>query len=139
LILTDGPPGIGCPVIASIGGASGLVIVVEPTVSGLHDMQRVVELAAHFKVPGMICINKYDLNLEMTENIERYAEKRNIKLLGRIPFDPRFVKAMNRAENILEYAPDSQVAGAVVQIWEEILTSPSMDKMGIVDLAKVIS
>jgi len=139
LILTDGPPGIGCPVIASIGGASGLVIVVEPTVSGLHDMQRVVELAAHFKVPGMICINKYDLNLEMTENIERYAEKRNIKLLGRIPFDPRFVKAMIRAENILEYAPDSPVAGAVVQIWEEILTSPSMDKMGIVDLAKVIS
>ena len=71
LIITDGPPGIGCPVIASIGGATALVIVVEPTVSGIHDMERVVDLAAHFKVPGMVCVNKFDLNLEMTEAIEQ--------------------------------------------------------------------
>jgi MinD superfamily P-loop ATPase len=139
VILTDGPPGIGCPVIASIGGASGLVIVVEPTVSGLHDMRRVAELAAHFKVPGMVCVNKYDLNIEMTQQIESYASGKNMKILGRIPFDPLFVKAMIAAENILEHAPGSQAAAAVVQIWEEILGSPSMDKMGIVDLAKVIS
>jgi len=70
LILTDGPPGVGCPVIAAIGGASGVLIVTEPTVSGKHDMERVVRLAAHFKVPAMVCVNKYDLNLDQTHAIE---------------------------------------------------------------------
>lgn len=138
LILTDGPPGIGCPVIASIGGATALVIIVEPTVSGLHDMQRVAELAAHFKVPGMVCVNKSDLNEEMTLKIEAYAAKRNMQLLGRVPFDPVFVKAMIAAENILEYSPDSEAAGAVKDIWKNIMGSPSMNKLGIKDLSKVI-
>lgn len=138
LILTDGPPGIGCPVIASIGGATALVIVVEPTVSGLHDMQRVAELAAHFKVPGMVCINKFDLNEEMTRQIEDYAVKRNMQLLGRIPFDPLFIKAMIGGKNILEHAPESQAAQAVVDIWKKIVCSPSMNTMGIKDLSKVI-
>ena len=74
LILTDGPPGIGCPVIAAIGGATALVIVVEPTVSGIHDMERVVDLAAHFRVPGMVLVNKFDLNVGMTVAIEQLAE-----------------------------------------------------------------
>ncbi|MFW2366274.1 MAG: 4Fe-4S binding protein [Desulforhopalus sp.] len=138
LILTDGPPGIGCPVIASIGGASALVIIVEPTVSGLHDMQRVAELAAHFKVPGLVCINKFDLNEEMTRQIEMYANKRNMQLLGRIPFEPLFVKAMIAGENILEHAPDSHAATAVVDIWNTIMRSPSMNTMGIKDLSQVI-
>ena len=73
LILTDGPPGVGCPVIASIGGAGAVLIVTEPTVSGKHDMERVVQLAAHFKVPARICVNKFDLNLELTRDIEKYA------------------------------------------------------------------
>jgi MinD superfamily P-loop ATPase len=75
LILTDGPPGIGCPVIAAIGGATALVIVVEPTVSGIHDMERVVDLAAHFRVPGMVIVNKFDLNVGMTEAIEQLATR----------------------------------------------------------------
>ncbi|MGD9023120.1 MAG: ATP-binding protein, partial [Deltaproteobacteria bacterium] len=66
LIITDGPPGIGCPVIASIGGASAVLIVAEPSVSGIHDMERVAQLAAHFKVPAMVCVNKFDLNLDQT-------------------------------------------------------------------------
>lgn len=138
LILTDGPPGIGCPVIASIGGATALVIIVEPTVSGLHDMQRVAELAAHFKVPGLVCINKFDLNEEMTRQIEEYANNRNMQLLGRIPFDPLFIKAMIAGENILEHAPKSQAAGAVIDIWKKIVSSPSMNTMGIKDLSQVI-
>ena len=98
LILTDGPPGVGCPVIASIGGATAVLIVTEPTVSGQHDMERVVQLAAHFKVPTMICVNKFDLNLEMTQNIENYADKQRIPCLGRIPFDPVFIEAMLQAQ-----------------------------------------
>ncbi len=82
LILTDGPPGVGCPVIASIGGASAVLIVTEPTVSGKHDMERVAQLAAHFKVPAMICVNKFDLNLELTREIENYAEQKGYYLFG---------------------------------------------------------
>ncbi len=138
LILTDGPPGIGCPVIASIGGATALVIIVEPTVSGLHDMQRVAELAVHFKVPGMVCINKFDLNMEMSLKIEAYARERNMQIVGRIPFDPIFVKAMIEAENIIEHSPESQAAEAIREIWKNIMNSQSMNDLGIKDLSKVI-
>ncbi len=120
LILTDGPPGIGCPVIAAIGGATALVIIVEPTVSGIHDMKRVVELANHFKVPSMVCINKYDLNLEMTEEIKKFTKEKNMRFLGTIPFDPNFVKAMIECKNVLEYAPESQSGKALRGIWQEI-------------------
>ena len=72
LILVDGPPGIGCPVISSLTGADGVLIVTEPTLSGLHDLDRVLDLAEHFKIPGMVLINKYDLNREMADRIEFY-------------------------------------------------------------------
>lgn len=138
LIVTDGPPGIGCPVIAAIGGATALVIIVEPTLSGLHDMQRVVELAAHFRVPGMVCINKYDLNREVTTQIEEWATSRNIEPLGRIPFDPLFVESMVQGKNILEYDENSRTAGIVRSVWKKIMASPVMNRMGIKDLSKVI-
>jgi MinD superfamily P-loop ATPase len=120
LILTDGPPGVGCPVIASIGGAGAVLIVTEPTVSGKHDMERVVQLAAHFKVPAMICVNKFDLNLELTRDIEKYAEDRNIACLGRIPFDPIFTKAMIQAQTIFEYDGQSTVGEAVRGTWQRL-------------------
>lgn len=138
LILTDGPPGIGCPVIASIGGATALVIVVEPTISGLHDMQRVADLAVHFKVPGLLCINKYDLNMEMTKRVEAFATERNMKLVGRIPFDPVFIRAMIQGKNVLEQEPDSKAAAAIREVWEKILQSPSMNTMGIRDFSSII-
>lgn len=138
LIVTDGPPGIGCPVIAAIGGATALIIIVEPTVSGLHDMQRVAELATHFKVPGMICVNKFDLNTQMTETIEEYAKSRNIQLLGRIPFDPVFTWAMIEGKNVLEQAPDSTVAEAIRKIWQKINASPAMNALGIKDFSATI-
>jgi len=138
MILTDGPPGIGCPVIASIGGATALVIVVEPTVSGLHDMERVVELAAYFRVPGMVCVNKYDLNTEMTEAIERLALQHNITLLGRVPFDPVFTHAMVAGKNIFEFGQQGPTHERVRAAWENIIHSPSMNPLGIVDFKATI-
>lgn len=138
LILTDGPPGIGCPVIAAIGGATALVIVVEPTVSGLHDMERVVELAAHFQIPGMVCVNKYDLNIEMTEAIEALAGQHNIALLGRIPFDPVFTHAMVAGQTIYEYSKQGLTQDRIRAAWEKIITSPSMNPLGIVDFKATI-
>ncbi len=121
IILTDGPPGVGCPVIASIGGASAVLIVAEPTVSGIHDMERVAQLAAHFGVPAMVCVNKFDLNLDQSQAIEKYARKNNLGLMGRIPFDPLFTGAMLRGQTIFEYNGDSQAADAVQGIWEKWL------------------
>lgn len=120
LILTDGPPGIGCPVIAAIGGASTVLIVTEPTVSGIHDMQRVVELAAHFKIPAMVSVNKYDLNPEMTKKIEKYALKKGLALVGNIPFDPVFTKAMVQGQTIFEYDADAGAEQAVKTVWEGV-------------------
>ncbi|MBW1635918.1 MAG: 4Fe-4S binding protein [Deltaproteobacteria bacterium] len=138
LILTDGPPGIGCPVIAAIGGATALVIVVEPTVSGLHDMERVADLAAHFKIPGLVCINKYDLNREMTREIEKVARKRNMNVVGRILFDSLFIEAMVEGKNILEYKENSEAAAGVRKVWDEIMHSPSMNLMGLKDFSAII-
>jgi MinD superfamily P-loop ATPase len=120
LILTDGPPGVGCPVIASIGGAGAALIVTEPTVSGKHDMERVAQLAAHFKVPAMICVNKFDLNLELTRDIEKYAEDKNIACLGRIPFDPIFTQAMIQAQTVFEYDGQSAVGEAIRGTWQRL-------------------
>jgi len=120
LILTDGPPGIGCPVIASIGGASAVLIVTEPTVSGKHDMVRVAQLAAHFKVPGMICVNKFDLNPAEARIIEDIAREKDLTVLGRIPFDPIFTKAMVQGKNVFEYSTNSEAGRVVKQIWGKI-------------------
>lgn len=127
LILTDGPPGIGCPVIASIGGANALLIIAEPTVSGIHDMERVAQLAAHFKVPCMLSVNKFDLNLDQTRGIENLAKKLGISALGNIPFDPIFVKSMIQGQNIFEYDKDSATSKAVKQIWQKIINSVPMN------------
>jgi MinD superfamily P-loop ATPase len=138
LIITDGPPGIGCPVIASIGGATVLVVVVEPTVSGIHDMERVVNLAAHFKVPGMVCVNKYDLNLEMTEAIEQLAIRRNVAVLGQVSFDPSFTRSMVEGKTLFEYGKPTATWQQVRDIWTHIINSPSMNTLGIVDLKSSI-
>jgi MinD superfamily P-loop ATPase len=120
LLLTDGPPGIGCQVIASLGGATAALIVTEPTVSGKHDMERVAELAAFFRVPAMVCVNKYDLNPEMGQAIEAYAKGKSIAVMDRIPFDPSFTKAMVQGKTIIEYAPQSEGATAIKKIWEDM-------------------
>ncbi|MGD8522466.1 MAG: 4Fe-4S binding protein [Desulfobacterales bacterium] len=120
LILSDGPPGVGCPVIASIGGASAVLIVTEPTVSGKHDMERVAQLAAHFKVPALICVNKFDLNLELTQNIENFARQKELSCVGRIPFDQIFTRAMVQGQTVFEYNTESKVGQAIKQIWHSL-------------------
>jgi MinD superfamily P-loop ATPase len=87
IVIVDGPPGIGCPVIASITGADFVLVVTEPTVSGAHDMERVLSLARHFNIPAAVCVNKWDINPEMAENIEKKAIKANATVFGRIRYD----------------------------------------------------
>jgi len=120
LILTDGAPGVGCPVIASIGGADAVLVVTEPTVSGVHDMERVIQLADFFKTQAVVCVNKYDLNPEKAGEVEDFAVQKGLAFLGRIPFDPIFTKAMVQGRNIFEYDPGSEACHAVRQIWEKI-------------------
>jgi MinD superfamily P-loop ATPase len=120
LILTDGPPGVGCPVIASIGGASAVLVVAEPTLSGIHDMKRVVQLANHFKVPATVCVNKFDLNLDLTRDIENFAGDEGLTCLGRIPFDPVFTKAMVQGQTIFEYHNDSTAGQVLKKIWNTL-------------------
>jgi len=120
LLLTDGPPGIGCPVIASLGGATAVLIVTEPTVSGRHDMERVVQLSEFFKIPALVCVNKFDLNPEQARAIEDFARERNVTIVGRVPFDLVFTKAMIQGQTIFEFDDDSQGAEAVRNIWEAV-------------------
>jgi MinD superfamily P-loop ATPase len=103
-IIIDGPPGIGCPVIASISGVNAALVVTEPTLSGIHDMSRVLELAKHFKIKAFVVINKYDLNQHMSEEIETYCSKNKIFCAGRIPFDPIVIEALVNRKNVIEYS-----------------------------------
>ncbi len=93
-LLVDGPPGIGCPVIASLAGADLVLIVTEPTVAGTHDLERILGVAAHFRVPALVCINKYDLSPARTREIETFATRQGIEVVGHIPFDPVVTQAM---------------------------------------------
>jgi len=120
LILTDGPPGVGCPVIASIGGADAVLIVTEPSVSGRHDMERVAQLAAHFRVPAMVCVNKADLNPDSARDIEAFVKEKGMHFLGRIPFDSIFTSAMVQGQTLFEYNTRGEAAMAVRQIWGKI-------------------
>ena len=126
LVLIDGPPGIGCPVIASITGATAIVIVVEPTLSGLHDMKRVTQLAKHFRMPVMVCINKYDINLTISQKIEDEVAELGLDLLGRIPFNPVFVHSMVHGQNIFEYGKEPELLENIETIWNKIMASKYM-------------
>ena len=121
LILNDGPPGIGCPVIASLGGADMGLIVVEPTLSGIHDMKRALGLLNHFKIPSLICINKYDINEENTDRIVDFCRSNNVDFVGKIPFDPLVTEAMVAGKPVVEYSPKSNVSKAIVELWKKIL------------------
>ncbi len=121
LILLDGPPGIGCPVISTITGVDKVLIVTEPSVSGLHDLQRIHELCRHFGLSQTVVINKYDLNPDMCTEIERYCREQGLKLQAKIPFDPQMVEAMVKGQSILEYAPESPAALCIKNHLEELL------------------
>ena len=119
LILIDGPPGIGCPVIASLSGATAVLVVTEPTVSGEHDLGRVLQLAKHFRVPAMVCVNKWDLNPETTLRIERTTVAAGAVPVGRIPYDTTFTTAMIHGRTVVDY-PESEAAENIIRIWEQL-------------------
>jgi len=101
-VIVDGPPGIGCPVIASLTGASLVLVVTEPTLSGEHDMERVLSLARHFKIPSIVCVNKWDINAEMTERIENMARQSGARIAGRIRYDQAVTKAQMQELAVVE-------------------------------------
>jgi MinD superfamily P-loop ATPase len=118
-VIIDGAPGIGCPVIASLSGIDCALVVTEPTLSGLHDASRVIEVARHFQVPSRLVINKYDLNPEMSEKIEEYCAKNAVPLIGKIKFDKTVVEAMVEGKTIMEYK-DTPVKNQIRWIWEKL-------------------
>jgi MinD superfamily P-loop ATPase len=121
LMLVDGPPGIGCPVIASLTGADGALVVTEPTKSGLHDLNRVVGLADHFDIPVSVCINKFDINETMSEKIESYCEKRGLSVVGKIPYDPTVTDAQLAGKPVVEH-DSSPAAAAIKSAWSNMET-----------------
>ncbi len=120
LILIDGAPGIGCPVIASVTGVDLGVIVTEPSMSGLHDMERALSLLRHFRVPPLVAINKYDLNPEMAERIRAFCADRGVEVAAMIPFDTAVVEAMLRGLTIVEYEPECGVSGEIRELWRAV-------------------
>jgi len=122
LLLVDGSPGIGCPVIASIAGADLVLGVAEPTLSGQHDLERLTGLTAHFQIPMVVCINKVDLNLEVAEAIERWCQARGIRIVGRIPYDCRFSEAQMQRKSVVEFT-DGATAQALREVWQETHTT----------------
>jgi len=120
LILIDGPPGLGCPVIASVSGIDVGVIVTEPTVSGIHDMKRVLKLLNYFNVLSLICINKHDINKENTQKIEKFCEKQKIGVVGKISFDPIVTEAMVSEKPVVNYSPENVVSREIKELWESI-------------------
>jgi len=118
-ILGDGSPGTGCPVIASISGVDVALVVTEPTVSGVHDMERVLELCRHFGVRSLVCINKCDLNPEQAERIRELAGRFGGRVICEIPFDPLVNAALREGKNLLEYG-EGPAARAVRKVWEEL-------------------
>jgi MinD superfamily P-loop ATPase len=122
-IVNDGPPGIGCATIASITGAHATLIVIEPTRSGLHDAQRLVELIQSFKIPIFAIINKHDLNEEIALVIKQYLNEQTIPLVAEIPFDPKMVNAMIDQKTIVEFDPEGEISKQIKTIWETISIS----------------
>ena len=120
LIIVDGSPGIGCPVIVSIVGADLVLVVTEPTISGQHDLDRVVELTKHFKIPTAVCVNKYDINVKITKAIEKKALERDLKMAGKIAYDITVTKAQIAARSIVEYSSNG-LKDQIVSLWGSVL------------------
>jgi len=118
LILVDGPPGIGCPVIASVTGASLVLAVTEPTVSGEHDLERVLSLTRHFSIPALVCVNKWDLNPDMTGRIEEQARRMGARVAGRIRYDRSVTLAQMRQQAVVE--TDGPCAEDIRAIWNQL-------------------
>jgi MinD superfamily P-loop ATPase len=125
-IITDGPPGIGCPVISSLSGASLALVVTEPTLSGIHDLERVIGICRHFDVPVLVCVNKYDLNEENTYRIESYCTNEGIEMAARISFDNAVTEAIVQGLPVVEYS-DNEVTRQIKELWQ-IISAKLVDR-----------
>jgi MinD superfamily P-loop ATPase len=126
LVLIDGPPGIGCPVIASVTGTDLVLAVTEPTLSGLHDLERVRQLAGHFQTKIVVCVNKYDLNSEMTRRIEETCAKEGAQIVGRIPYDRVVTDAQVSKLTVIEHS-DGAVSKEIRKMWERVARMLSLN------------
>lgn len=115
-VIIDGPPGIGCPVIASLSGVDMALIVTEPTMAGIHDMERILEVTDHFSIPAKVVVNKYDINLENTESITQRCNRRDVEVLAHLPFSEKVVQSMVQGVPMTEFS-DNGVAKAICDLW----------------------
>lgn len=122
LVIIDGSPGIGCPVIASITGVDAGLIITEPTLSGLHDLKRVLQLLKHFNVTPYVCINMYDINPNNAKNIENFCKENSVEVAGKISYDPKITESMVNGKTIFEYSPISNTAQEIEIIWNTIIS-----------------
>jgi len=118
LILIDGSPGIGCPVIASIVGTRLVVIVTEPTLSAMYDLERIHQVVAHFSIPCCVCINKYDINVENAQDIESWCKTFEVPLVGKLPYDTRVTEAMVSGKTVIEY--NGLLSEKIKEMWGRI-------------------
>ncbi|KXS40227.1 MAG: cobyrinic acid ac-diamide synthase [Methanohalophilus sp. T328-1] len=118
-IIIDGPPGTGCSVIAALTGVDIALVVTEPTVAGIHDLKRVMEVTEHFEIPSLVCINKSDINDNKRREIEKFCTQKGIKIAGEIPYDTTPTEAMVEGKTIVEYT-DNSFAKCVIEVWEEV-------------------
>ncbi len=119
LIIIDGPPGIGCPVISSISGVDLVLVVTEPTLSAIHDLERILGVARHFNIPAVVCINKCDINEDNTRKIERYCKNNNIDVVGKLPYDTVVTEAMIHEKNVIEFSK-GVFSDKIVDMWNKI-------------------
>ena len=118
LVLVDGSPGIGCAVIASIANVDASIVVVEPTLSGIHDLKRALELLAHFEIQPYVLVNKYDINEQNTADLEEYCKANKISILGKVPFDPTVTRSMVQGVPVIDYDPVSPASKAIIGAWK---------------------
>lgn len=121
LIIIDGPPGIGCPVIASITGTTHVLIVTEPTISGIHDLQRIIKLTQHFRISASVCINKCDISEENKKAIFTICHENNIPVVGTIPYDVDFIKAQIAGKTVVEYS-EGKASQEIKKLWQTVQT-----------------
>lgn len=120
-IILDGPPGIGCPVISTIAGVDKVIIVTEPTISGLSDMKRAIDIVLRFNLKPSVIINKSDINMTMTGKMISWCAENNIQVAGTLPFEKKMVEAMTQGLSIIEYDPESRISVEIKRIWNNIL------------------
>jgi len=136
LIIADGPPGIGCPVIASITGANFLLVVTEPSLSAQHDLDRLLQLASHFEIRVGVLINKYDINVDLSNRLERELDKRAIPVVGTIPFDQKFIEAQVNLKSYIDVADDKSCR-RIAAIWKNIERELEKSQLQATDLMKL--